>query len=213
MILYLNLLTSLIMATTDTASSPRFTPQDLPYAYDALAPAISEETMHYHHDKHYAGYVDKLNELIVDTPFAGQPLEDIILSADGPVYNNAAQAWNHAFFFGQLSPKPQKEPSGELLEAINRNFGSLDELKVQIGRAAAGLFGSGWVWLAEDPSGRLAVVSEQNAGNPMRHGMKPLLAIDVWEHAYYIDYRKPPRRCRRGPLGRRRLEGRGRPIR
>ena len=90
------------MATTDTASSPRFTPQDLPYAYDALAPAISEETMHYHHDKHYAGYVDKLNELIVDTPFAGQPLEDIILSADGPVYNNAAQAWNHAFFFGQL---------------------------------------------------------------------------------------------------------------
>ena len=180
MILYLNLLTSLIMATTDTAASPRFTPQDLPYAYDALAPAISEETMHYHHDKHYAGYVDKLNELIVDTPFAGQPLEDIILSADGPVYNNAAQAWNHAFFFGQLSPKPQKEPSGELLEAINRNFGSLDELKVQIGRAAAGLFGSGWVWLAEDPSGRLAVVSEQNAGNPMRHGMKPLLAIDVW---------------------------------
>ena len=119
MILYLNLLTSLIMATTDTAASPRFTPQDLPYAYDALAPAISEETMHYHHDKHYAGYVDKLNELIVDTPFAGQPLEDIILSADGPVYNNAAQAWNHAFFFGQLSPKPQKEPSGELLEAIN----------------------------------------------------------------------------------------------
>ena len=119
MILYLNLLTSLIMATTDTASSPRFTPQDLPYAYDALAPAISEETMHYHHDKHYAGYVDKLNELIVETPFAGQPLEDIILSADGPVYNNAAQAWNHAFFFGQLSPKPQKEPSGELLEAIN----------------------------------------------------------------------------------------------
>ena len=115
MILYLNLLTSLIMATTDTASSPRFTPQDLPYAYDALAPAISEETMHYHHDKHYAGYVDKLNELIVDTPFAGQPLEDIILSADGPVYNNAAQAWNHAFFFGQLSPKPQKEPSGSAI--------------------------------------------------------------------------------------------------
>ena len=177
------------MATTDTAATPRFTPQDLPYAYDALAPAISEETMHYHHDKHYAGYVNKLNELIVDTPFAGQPLEDIILSADGPVYNNAAQAWNHEFFFEQLSPKPQKEPSGELLEAINRDFGSFDELKVQIGRAAAGLFGSGWVWLAEDPSGRLAVVSEQNAGNPMRHGMKPLLAFDVWEHAYYIDYR------------------------
>lgn len=213
MIMFINLLIPLIMATTDTAATPRFTPQDLPYAYDALAPAISEETMHYHHDKHYAGYVNKLNELIVDTPFAGQPLEDIILSADGPVYNNAAQAWNHEFFFEQLSPKPQKEPSGELLEAINRDFGSFDELKVQISRAAAGLFGSGWVWLAEDPSGRLAVVSEQNAGNPMRHGMKPLLAFDVWEHAYYIDYRKPPCRCRRGPLGRRRLEGRGRPLR
>lgn len=141
------------MATTDTASSPRFTPQDLPYAYDALAPAISEETMHYHHDKHYAGYVDKLNELIVDTPFAGQPLEDIILSADGPVYNNAAQAWNHAFFFGQLSPKPQKEPSGELLEAINRNFGSLDELKVQIGRAARGPFRLGVGMAGRGPLG------------------------------------------------------------
>ena len=117
------------MATTDTAATPRFTPQDLPYAYDALAPAISEEKKHYHHDKHIAGYVNKLNELIVDTPFAGQPLEDIILSADGPVYNNAAQAWNHEFFFEQLSPKPQKEPSGELLEAINRDFGSFDELR------------------------------------------------------------------------------------
>ena len=153
MILYLNLLTSLIMATTDTASSPRFTPQDLPYAYDALAPAISEETMHYHHDKHYAGYVDKLNELIVDTPFAGQPLEDIILSADGPVYNNAAQAWNHAFFFGQLSPKPQKEPSGELLEAINRNFRLARRTEGVDRPRRRGPFGSGWVWLAEDPRG------------------------------------------------------------
>ena len=189
MILYLNLLTSLIMATTDTASSPRFTPQDLPYAYDALAPAISEETMHYHHDKHYAGYVDKLNELIVDTPFAGQPLEDIILSADGPVYNNAAQAWNHEFFFDQLSPDGEARPTGALLKAIDADFGSFEQFKAQMEKAAVGLFGSGWAWLAEDKSGKLAIVTEQNAGNPMCHGMKPLMCFDVWEHAYYIDYR------------------------
>ncbi len=174
---------------TDTATEPRFTPQELPYAYDALEPAISGETMHYHHDKHYAGYVAKLNELILDTPFADQPLEDIVLSSDGAVFNNAAQAWNHEFFFEELSPKPQKEPSNELLEAVNRNFGSFDELKTRIGQAAAGLFGSGWVWLAEKEPGELVIVSEQNAGNPMCRGMKPLLAIDVWEHAYYIDYR------------------------
>ena len=175
------------MATT--AATEKFRLAPLPYDMKALAPYVSEETLLYHHDKHTAAYVAKLNELIAGTLYEGMALEEIIRQADGPVFNNAAQAWNHAFFFGQLSPKPQKEPSGELLEALNRNFGSLDELKVQIGRAAAGLFGSGWVWLAEDPSGRLAVVSEQNAGNPMRHGMKPLLAIDVWEHAYYIDYR------------------------
>lgn len=177
------------MTTTDTAAEARFTPKELPYAYDALAPQISEETMHYHHDKHYVGYVNKLNELIVDTPYAGQPLEDIVVSADGAIYNNAAQAWNHEFFFDTFSPKPRKEPSGELLEAINGSFGSLDELKVQMNNAAAGLFGSGWVWLAADKSGGLAIVSESNAGNPLRRGMKPLMCFDVWEHAYYIDYR------------------------
>lgn len=167
----------------------RFTPKELPYAYDALAPQLSEETLHYHHDKHYVGYVNKLNELLLDSPFADQPLEDIIRSADGPLFNNAAQAWNHEFYFEALSPKPRREPTGELLEAINRTFGSFDALKSQMSQAAAGLFGSGWVWLAVDPSGDLAVVSEPNAGNPLRRGMKPLLTIDVWEHAYYIDYR------------------------
>lgn len=174
---------------TDTATEPRFVPQDLAYAYDALEPAISGETMHYHHDKHYAGYVAKLDELILDTPFADQALEDIVLSADGAVFNNAAQAWNHEFFFEELSPKPQKEPSNELLEAVNRNFGSFDELKIRMAQAAAGLFGSGWVWLAENEPGELVIVAEPNAGNPMCRGMKPLLCIDVWEHAYYIDYR------------------------
>lgn len=177
------------MATTDTATEARFTPKELPYEYDALAPAISEETMHYHHDKHYVGYVNKLNELILDSPYADQPLEDIVVSTDGAIYNNAAQAWNHEFFFDELSPRPQKEPSGKLLEAINRSFGSFDDLKVEMNRAAAGLFGSGWVWLAEDKSGQLVVVSEPNAGNPMREGLKPLMCFDVWEHAYYIDYR------------------------
>lgn len=186
--LILSLLILPLMAT-DTMKQPHFVPRDLPYAYDALAPQVSEETLRFHHDKHYVGYVTKLNELILDTPYADQSLEDIVLSADGPIFNNAAQAWNHEFFFDQLAPKPQAKPTGALLEAINKSFGSLEELKAQMNKAAAGLFGSGWVWLVEDKSGRLAIVSEQNAGNPLRHGMRPLMCFDVWEHAYYIDYR------------------------
>lgn len=188
----LNLIVSLLilpLMATDTAKQVRFTPKDLPYAYDALAPQVSEETLRFHHDKHYVGYVNKLNELIVDTPYAEQPLEDIVVSADGAIFNNAAQMWNHEFFFDELSPKAQTRPTGALLKAIDDNFGSFDQLKVQMEKAAAGLFGSGWVWLAEDKSGKLAIVSEQNAGNPLRYGMKPLMCFDVWEHAYYIDYR------------------------
>ena len=180
---------TLFLMHTDTATATRFAPRDLPYAYDALAPHISEETLHYHHDKHYAGYVDKLNELLVDSPYAGQPLEDIVLTAEGAVYNNAAQAWNHEFYFDQLSPKPQQAPQGTLLEAIDRSFGSFDEMKTQMSRAAVGLFGSGWVWLAAKPSGELTIVSTPNAGNPLREGLKPLMCIDVWEHAYYVNYR------------------------
>lgn len=174
---------------TDTATQARFTPKELPYSYDALAPHLSEETLRFHHDKHYVGYVNKLNELLLDTPYAGQPLEDIILSADGPIFNNAAQAWNHEFYFDQLSPKPQSEPQGALLAAINKSFGSFAEMKTKMNQAAAGLFGSGWVWLAEDKAGQLSIVSEPNAGNPLRRGLKPLMCIDVWEHAYYVDYR------------------------
>ena len=124
-----------------------------------------------------------------DTPFAQRPLEEIIVSADGPLFNNAAQAWNHEFYFAALSPAPSNRPEGRLAEAIDRDFGSFDQLKAQMDKACASPFGSGWVWLVEDKSGKLAVMSEQNAGNPLRYGMKPLLAIDVWEHAYYIDYR------------------------
>ena len=173
----------------DSTSGARFTVRELPYAYDALAPQLSEETLRYHHDKHYAGYVAKLNELTLDTPFAQQPLEDIILAADGAVYNNAAQAWNHAFYFEQLSPDPQRMPTGALADAVVRTFGSVDALRERMNREAVGLFGSGWVWLAADRQGGLVIVSGPNAGNPLRQSLVPLLCIDVWEHAYYIDYR------------------------
>ncbi|WP_300798585.1 superoxide dismutase [uncultured Alistipes sp.] len=173
----------------DSTSGARFTVRELPYAYDALAPQLSEETLRYHHDKHYAGYVAKLNELILDTPFARQPLEDIVLAADGAVYNNAAQAWNHEFYFEELSPNPQTAPTGALLDAVVRTFGSVDALKERMNREAVGLFGSGWVWLAADRQGDLVIVATPNAGNPLRQGLVPLLCLDVWEHAYYIDYR------------------------
>ena len=186
--LIVSFLTFLLMAN-DSTSGARFTVRELPYAYDALAPQLSEETLRYHHDKHYAGYVAKLNELILDTPFARQPLEDIVLAADGAVYNNAAQAWNHAFYFEQLSPDPQRMPTGALADAVVRTFGSVDALRERMNREAVGLFGSGWVWLAADRQGGLVIVSGPNAGTPLRQGLVPLLCIDVWEHAYYIDYR------------------------
>lgn len=178
-----NLIVSLLILpimATDIAAQARFTPKELPYAYDALAPQVSEETLRFHHDKHYVGYVNKLNELILDTPYARQPLEDIVVSADGAIFNNAAQMWNHEFFFDQLSPDGEARPSGALLKAIDADFGSFEQFKAQMEKAAVGLFGSGWAWLAEDKSGKLAIVTEQNAGNPMCHGMKPLMCFDVW---------------------------------
>lgn len=161
----------------------------LPYAYDALAPAISEETLRYHHDKHYAGYVAKLNELIAGTPYADKSLVEIVQTSDGSIFNNAAQAWNHEFYFDQFAAEPQSQPTGRLLDAINRSFGSFDAMKAEVAKAAASLFGSGWVWLVEDSSGKLSILSTRNAGTPIRHGMRPLLCFDVWEHAYYIDFR------------------------
>ena len=162
----------------------------LPYAKQALEPHISAETLHYHHGKHAAAYVDKLNALIVGTPFAKtSSLEDIVLQSDGAIFNNAAQAWNHAFYFEQFAPKPKHKPEGELAKAIDKAFGSVEQLKEQMERDAIALFGSGWVWLAADKHGELAIVSKPNAGNPLTEGLYPLIAIDVWEHAYYIDHR------------------------
>ena len=161
----------------------------LPYALDALAPKISEETMLYHYGKHHKAYVDNLNRLIEGTPWQNATLEEIVRGADGAIFNNAAQTWNHTFFFLSLSPNPKSVPTGALAEAINRDFGSFDALKETMSKAAAGQFGSGWAWLVKDKNGKLSVVAESNAGNPMTRGLTPLLNIDVWEHAYYIDYR------------------------
>ena len=162
----------------------------LPYAEQALEPHISAETLHYHHGKHAAAYIDKLNSLIAGTPFAEtSSLEDIVLQADGAIFNNAAQAWNHAFYFDQFAPKPKHKPEGELAKAIDKAFGSVEQLKEQMELDAIALFGSGWVWLAADRHGELKIVSKPNAGNPLTEGLYPLIAIDVWEHAYYIDHR------------------------
>lgn len=183
------LLIIFMLMTTDTETATRFTLKPLPYEYTALAPEISEETLHYHHDKHAAGYVAKLNALLPGTPYESLTLEEIIRRSDGAVYNNAAQVWNHEFYFGALSPEPQEHPRGALAEAINRSFGSFDKFREQMSAAAAALFGSGYVWLVERKPGQLEIFSGGNADNPMRHGLRPLLCIDLWEHAYYIDYR------------------------
>ena len=161
----------------------------LPYGYKDLEPYISEQTLIYHHDKHLAAYVNKTLELIADTAYADATLEQIMLSADGALFNNAAQVWNHNFYFDTLAPTPQSAPTGALLKAIVNKWGSVDHLKLKMNEAAVNLFGSGWVWLVKDHNGELSIWSGPNADNPLRHGLQPLLAIDVWEHAYYIDYR------------------------
>lgn len=163
---------------------------ELPYGKDALAPVISAETLEYHHDKHHAAYVANLNKLVEGTEYAGQSLEQIITSAPaGGIFNNAAQVWNHTFYFNGLSPNGGGEPSGALAEAIAKAFGSFSEFKEKMTASATGNFGSGWTWLVSNANGSLEIVNTSNAGNPLTDGKTPLLAIDVWEHAYYIDYR------------------------
>lgn len=166
-----------------------FTLAPLPYDYKALEPEISEETLHYHYDKHAAGYVTKLNALLPGTPFEGMTLEEMILKSDGAIYNNAAQIWNHAFYFGGLAAAPQHTPEGALLAALEAAFGSFEAFKEKMTADAAALFGSGYAWLVEGEDGKLSVYCGANADNPLRHGLRPLLCIDVWEHAYYIDWR------------------------
>lgn len=162
---------------------------ELPYTLDALEPYMSTETLQYHYGKHFAGYVDKLNTLIAHTPFIDTPLEQIILKAKGPVFNNAAQAFNHKFFFEALSPNPQLTPKGAMLLAMEKKWGTCENFRKDFDAAAMDLFGSGWVWLVVDKSGELSIVSKPNAENPICDGLTPILVLDVWEHAYYIDYR------------------------
>lgn len=175
--------------TLKTFAAAIITVAELPYAYDALEPYISAETLHFHHDKHYAGYVAKLSELIDGTRYASLPLEDIVRQSDGAIFNNAAQALNHELFFAQFSPHPHHAPHGKLLRAIELQFGSLHDLEKAMTSASTMLFGSGWVWLAADGDGVLYIVSKPNAETPLTDGLHPLIAIDLWEHAYYLDYR------------------------
>ncbi|HLT28470.1 MAG TPA: Fe-Mn family superoxide dismutase [Myxococcaceae bacterium] len=160
----------------------------LPYAMDALAPHVSKETLEYHYGKHHQAYVTNLNNLIKGTEFENLGLEDIVRRSSGGVFNNAAQVWNHTFFWNCMKPNGGGEPTGELAEAIKRDFGSYDAFAEQFANAAATQFGSGWAWLVKEGD-KLKVVKTANADLPMKHGQKALLTIDVWEHAYYIDYR------------------------
>jgi Fe-Mn family superoxide dismutase len=161
----------------------------LPYALEALEPHISRETLDFHYNKHHSAYVKKTNELVKDTPHAGKSLEELVRTVEpGPLFNNAAQVWNHAFYWHSMSPQ-KTSLSGKLAEAIQRDFGSEEEFRKVFSQAAMGRFGSGWAWLVKDGGGKLSVVSTPNADNPLRDGKQPLLTCDVWEHAYYIDYR------------------------
>ena len=161
---------------------------ELPYDAAALAPAISEETVNYHYGKHEKAYIDNLNNLIKGTRFEEMTLEDIIRESDGALFNNASQAWNHIFYFFSLNPGNNGEPTGELRKAIDRDFGSFEQFKEAFVKAGVGQFGSGWVWLSTDNSGKLFISAEANAGNPLTKGLTPLLVFDVWEHAYYLDH-------------------------
>jgi Fe-Mn family superoxide dismutase len=161
----------------------------LPYPMDALAPHISKETLEYHYGKHHRTYVTNLNKLTEGTPLAEKTLEEIIKTQTGGIFNNAAQVWNHTFYWHCLSPNGGGKPTGALAAAIDKAFGSFDAFKEKFTQASIGTFGSGWGWLVKNAAGELEIVSTSNAGNPMTEGKKPLLTCDVWEHAYYIDYR------------------------
>ena len=167
-----------------------FTLINLPYAQDALQPVISAQTLSFHHGKHLQTYVDNLNKLIAGTEYEDMPLEEIVCKSQGGIFNNAGQILNHNLYFTQFSPvsADNHAPKGVLLEAITRDFGSFDNFKAEFEKAGITLFGSGWVWLSADKDGKLVITQETNANNPIIKGLRPLLTMDVWEHAYYLDY-------------------------
>lgn len=166
----------------------KYTQPKLPYAPDALAPIISQTTVEFHYGKHEKAYIDTLNKLIEGTEYEDMPLEEIILKSEGKLFNQAAQAWNHIFYFFQFNPDGQKEPTGRLRDQIETQFGSFDEFKKAFEEAGVTLFGSGWVWLSKKDDGELVITQGADAENPMTEGLTPLLTFDVWEHAYYLDY-------------------------
>jgi len=161
----------------------------LPFAMDAMKPFLSEEQLMYHYSKHHAAYFKNLNGLVEGKPEAAMPLRDLVIKAPaGPVFNNAAQAWNHSFFWDSMKPKGGGNPAGDLAAALARDFGSVENFKKAMSEAAVKLFGSGWAWLAADSQGKLEILPLGNADTPLKHAKEPLLTIDVWEHAYYVDY-------------------------
>lgn len=162
---------------------------DLPYAKNALEPYLSQETLEYHHGKHHQTYVTNLNNLVAGSEFADSTLEEIILKASGPIFNNAAQVWNHTFYWNCLQPAGGAAPSGPLLDALVAKWGSLEAFQEAFTKVAVGTFGSGWGWLVKTADGGLDLVSTSNAATPLTQGLTPLLTCDVWEHAYYVDYR------------------------
>ncbi|MEA3449148.1 MAG: superoxide dismutase [Bacteroidota bacterium] len=164
-----------------------FTLPNLPYAKDALEPKISKQTLEFHYGKHHQTYVNKLNGLIEGTDYENMSLEDIVVKSDGGTFNNAAQAWNHQFYWESLSPDGGGTPSGKIADAINQQWGSFENFKGEFSEKAATLFGSGWAWLVKTKAGKLEIMQGQNAENPMTEGHTPLLTCDVWEHAYYLD--------------------------
>ena len=174
-------------APAKAAQAPRFDLPPLPYAEDALQPVISRETLALHHGKHHKKYVDTMNELLQKEPIQARSLEEVVRQAKGKLFNNAGQAWNHDFYWKSLSPQRQR-PSGALARRIHADFGSYDRFVEQLAAAGAAQFGSGWAWLVEQ-GGKLQIQTTANADTPMAHGIKCLLTIDVWEHAYYVDYR------------------------
>ena len=161
---------------------------DLPYAADALAPVISEETIRFHHGKHLQAYVNNLNNLIVGTPFEKADLETIVKESDGVLFNNAGQVLNHNMYFMSFKPNGEGKPSGDLAKAIDDEWGSFENFQKAFITASTSLFGSGWAWLSKDKHGKLVITKEPNGSNPIAHGLTPILGFDVWEHAYYLDY-------------------------
>jgi Fe-Mn family superoxide dismutase len=166
----------------------KFEIPDLHYPRDALAPVISARTVEIHYEKHHKGYLEKLRKQIENKPEGERELEDLIASADGDLFNHAAQVWNHSFYWKSMRPAGEAQPSDRLRAELERGFGSLEEFKRRFSEAATGEFGSGWAWLVREPGGSLRVRSSSDAENPLRTGSKPLLTLDVWEHAYYLDH-------------------------